>query len=311
MTGFKTYGEFIAGKFPGIKVQKISVNAGFSCPNRNGTIGTGGCIYCNNSSFTPSYAFGTSDVREQLDQGKDFFRKKYPDMRYLAYFQSFTNTLSDNSESLESIYRATLDVDGIIGLIIGTRPDCLPDTILNVLESINREKPVFVELGAETFHDRTLGLINRGHDSKTTETAVRKLADRGISVGLHLIFGLPGETRDDMLRSVEKAVSLPVDTLKFHHLQIIEGTPLARRWRDGGLNIFDLAPEGSASPNDITLWNVEKYLDFCTEVVRLIPDDIAIERFTASAPAGLLLAPRWGLKNYQFMNLLNNRLQRP
>ena len=304
MVSFKTYGEYLAEKFPGGKVQKISVNAGFSCPNRDGTIGRGGCIYCNNTAFTPAYAFGSEDVRRQLERGKEFFGRKYPDMRYLAYFQSFTNTFGGSAEELGALYRSAAEVDRVAGLIIGTRPDCMPDEVADILEEINRELPVIVEFGAESFCDRTLGVINRGHTSAQTEEAVRRLAKRGISVGLHLIFGLPGESRRDMLESVERAVSLPIDTIKFHHMQVIEGTPLADRYKAGELRVHPTPPENDAEPCDITLWDVESYLSFCHEVIAAVPTDIAIERFTASAPAPLLLAPRWGLKNYQFMNLL-------
>lgn len=309
MSLFKTYSEFLSEKFPGFKVQKISVNAGFSCPNRDGTIGHGGCIYCNNSAFTPGYAIkkgSNNTVREQIERGKEFFGRKYPEMRYLAYFQSYTNTFTTSRSDLEELYRTAISSPEVIGLIIGTRPDCVPEKTVEVLERINREKPVFIEFGAESFHDRTLLAINRGHKVSETVDGVRRLAAAGISVGLHLIFGLPGENDSDMLDSVRQAVLLPIDTLKFHHLQIIADTPLAGKWRRGELIARDDAAEVTRS-DEITLWNTDRYIDFCRRVIDIVPPTIAIERFTASAPENILIAPRWGLKNYQFMNLLTSR----
>ncbi len=308
MGSFKTYGEYLAEKFPGGKVQKISVNAGFSCPNRDGSIGRGGCIYCNNSAFTPSYVFDAEDVKTQLERGKEFFARKYPTMRYLAYFQSFTNTFGTDLASLERLYQSAAETEGVVGIIVGTRPDCVPEDVVEVLSRLNERMPVMVELGAESFKAETLALINRGHTPVQTDDAVRRLTAAGISVGLHLIFGLPGESREDMLGSVRHAVSLPVDTLKFHHMQIIADTPLASRWQRGELTAHPEPPKPDASPTDITIWDTDLYLDFCREVIGLIPPHIAIERFTASAPSGLLLAPRWGLKNHEFMNRLNKRM---
>ena len=161
MNSFRTYSEYLAEKFPGGKVQKISVNAGFSCPNRDGSIGTGGCIYCNNSAFSPSYVFGAENVRIQLERGKEFFSGKYPAMRYLAYFQSFTNTFGTDIEELERIYESAATTDGVVGIIIGTRPDCLPDEVIGLLKRLNRKLPVIVELGAESFNEIRLKAINR------------------------------------------------------------------------------------------------------------------------------------------------------
>lgn len=304
MTYFKTYSEFLSEKFPGLKVQKISVNGGFSCPNRDGTIGRGGCIYCNNSAFTPSYVFGDADIRLQLENGKKFFSRKYPEMKYLAYFQSFTNTFSGSVGDLERLYRSAIEVEGVVGLIVGTRPDCLPDAVVDILSRLNREVPVMVELGAESFNDRTLSLINRGHTSFHTEDAVRRIAEAGLSVGLHLIFGLPGESRNDMLASLRRAVSLPIETIKFHHMQVISDTLLARKWERGEIRALPEPRVENVSPDEVTIWDVDRYLEFCRKVIEIVPRKIAIERFTASAPTELLLAPRWGLKNYQFMNLL-------
>lgn len=282
-------------KFPGIKVQKISVNAGFSCPNRDGSIGTGGCIYCDNTSFTPEYCFNSKDIRAQIENGKKFFSRKYPQMKYLAYFQSFSNTYNRSVEDLEAIYHQALGNEDVIGLIIGTRPDILPDTVVEMLSRLNKEKTVFVELGAESSHDSTLKLVNRGHKWDDVVNSAERLNKAGISVGLHLIEGLPGETEEMMLQTIRRAVVLPIESLKLHHLQVIKDTPLAR-----------LIDEKKI---DVKTFSVEEYIDLCIKIINLVPGNIAIERFLASSPQAKVIMPKWGLKNYEFANLLNNRLK--
>lgn len=296
MLTYKDFAQYMQEKFPGEKVQKISVNAGFTCPNRDGTIGRGGCIYCDNTSFTPGYCFNKGDIVSQIEEGKKFFARKYPKMKYLAYFQSFSNTFGRSLEELERMYREALSVDGVVGLIIGTRPDTLPDDVIGMLARINSEKPVIVEIGAETSHDETLELINRGHTWRDVEDAVSRLNSAGISVGLHLIEGLPGETKEMMLETVRKAVSLPIESLKFHHLQVLSNTPLDRLQREGKIEVHP--------------FEVDEYIGLCIEIIRLVPEHIAIERFLASSPPDRVVAPKWGMKNYEFVNLLRSRLSK-
>lgn len=290
---YRDFSDFLAEHFSG-KIQKISINAGFTCPNRDGTVGTGGCTYCNNQTFNPSYCVPTLTVTQQLEEGKRFFARKYPEMRYLAYFQAYTNTYGD-VERLRALYEEALAVDGVVGLIIGTRPDCMPDVLLDYLESLSRRCFVLVEYGAETSHNSTLALINRCHTWEQTVDAVTRTVARGIHVGLHFIMGLPGETVDMMLQSVDALSRLPVDTVKFHQLQIIRGTRLARDIEKG---LYD-----------VPRMTVEEYIDLCAKIVRRINPAIAIERFTSQSPEELLIYPKWGLKNYQFVNLLNGRLR--
>lgn len=290
---YRDFSDFLAEHFSG-KIQKISINAGFTCPNRDGTVGTGGCTYCNNQTFNPSYCTPTLTVTQQLEEGKRFFARKYPEMRYLAYFQAYTNTYGD-VERLRALYEEALAVDGVVGLIIGTRPDCMPDVLLDYLESLSRRCFVLVEYGAETSHNSTLALINRCHTWEQTVDAVTRTVARGIHVGLHFIMGLPGETVDMMLQSVDALSRLPVDTVKFHQLQIIRGTRLARDIEKG---LYD-----------VPRMTVEEYIDLCAKIVRRINPAIAIERFTGQSPEELLIYPKWGLKNYQFVNLLNGRLR--
>ncbi len=290
---YRDFSDFLAEHFSG-KMQKISINAGFSCPNRDGTVGTGGCTYCNNRTFNPDYCSPRLSVSEQLEEGKRFFARKYPEMRYLAYFQAYTNTHGD-IEHLRSLYEEALGVSGVEGIIIGTRPDCMPDALLDYLEKLAKRTFVLVEYGAESSHDVTLQCINRCHTWAQTVDAVTRTAPRGIHVGLHMILGLPGESVEMMLDSVDALSALPIATVKFHQLQLIRDTRLARDVESG---LYD-----------IPRMTVVEYIDLCARIVRRINPAIAIERFTSQSPEELLIYPKWGLKNYQFVNLLNARLK--
>lgn len=292
---YKDFSEYMQEVFPGIKVQKLSIDAGFSCPNRDGSIGRGGCIYCNNASFTPSYCSPYDSVELQLQNGKAFFSRKYPEMKYLAYFQSYTNTFGKSISRLTDIYHSALDTDGVVGIIIGTRPDCLPEDLIDALSDLNKEKTVIVEIGAETSFDHTLTLINRNHTWRQVTDAVNRLNSRGIRTGLHLIAGLPGESSEDVLTTVGKASSLPIDSIKMHQLQIVKGTQLHNKWKDGIIKVDPFTLDG--------------YLELCVRIVREVPLHICIERFLASSPPDMVVAPKWGLKNYQFTNLLLKKLK--
>lgn len=290
---YKDYREYLSEIFPGRRLQKISLNAGFSCPNRDGTISRGGCIYCLNQSFTPSYCFeADNSVTTQIDKGIAFFRKKYPDTLYLSYFQSYTNTHAD-PRLLEDLFRQASAHPKVAGLIVGTRPDCLPTTTLEILERLNQEKPVFVELGAETSFDATLRTINRGHSWQTTTEAVKELTSRGLRVGLHLIAGLPGEGPDEVMETHLRVCRLPIESLKYHQLQVLRGTPL-EQMAAGGLKLHT--------------FTLEEYMELCCRIVMSTPRHICLERFLASAPPELVISPRWGLKNYEFTNRLLQEL---
>ncbi len=292
---YKQYSEFLAEKFPGhVKLQKVGVSVGFSCPNRDGTIGRGGCAYCNNASFTPDYGRRPDDIVETIEKGKAFFARKYPQMKYLAYFQSYTNTHGADVDTLMQMYRRAAEVEDVVGVIIGTRPDCVPDELLDRLAEMNRTVcPVMLEFGAESSHDATLMAVNRCHTWADTVDAVHRATSRGLSVGLHFIMGLPGETTDMMLDTVRRAVALPVDTLKFHQLQIIRGTRFA--------------DEYATNPAKFRLFTVDEYVALCRRIIDIVaPTGIAIERFVSQSPDTLLIAPRWHLKNYQFTHLLHH-----
>ena len=290
---YRDYADFLSGYFPR-KMQKLAVNARLSCPNRDGTIGHGGCIYCNNRSFSPSYTCGADGVTAQLDKGMRFFSRKYPDMGYLAYFQSYTNTHSSRDELL-SLYDEALSVEGIGGLVIGTRPDCVSRPLLEEVALRHRHRWAMMEYGAETACDATLSLINRGHTWQSVVDAVNLTAELGIPVGLHFIMGLPGEDYDIMMATVDAVNRLPVDVVKFHQLQVVTGTPLARMVEEEQLAVRH--------------FSVDEYVELCCDIVRRLRPDIAIDRFVSQSPGDMLISPRWGLKNYQFTNLLHARLK--
>lgn len=290
--GYKDFGDFLREHFPG-KMQKLTVNAGFTCPNRDGTLGTGGCTYCNNRSFSPGYALVRESVTEQLEKSKQFFRRKYPEMRYLAYFQSYTNSYGELPH-LMALYEEALCVDGVDGLIIGTRPDCMPQELLEQLGELRRRKWVMVEYGAESAHNRTLDIINRCHTWEQTADAVARTHECGIPVGLHIIMGLPGESREDMLATINAVNTLPVDVLKIHQLQIVRGTRMA----------YDVA----RGEYEVAQWSVDEYVELCCDIVERLRKDIAIERFVSQSPSDMLISPKWGLKNYEFTALVNRKL---
>lgn len=277
------------------KVQKISLNAGFTCPNRDGTVGYGGCTYCNNQTFNPEYCCTEKSVTEQLEEGKRFFAHKYPEMKYLAYFQAYTNTYG-GLEELKRKYEEALSVDGVVGLVIGTRPDCMPDSLLDYLDGLNRRTFLLVEYGIESTLDRTLRRINRGHTWQATVDAVNRTAARGILTGGHVILGLPGETEDDMLRQAADISSLPLATLKLHQLQLIRGTRMAHEYEE--------------SPADFHLYeDVDSYIRLVIGYIQRLRPDLVLERFVSQSPKSLLIAPDWGLKNYEFNHRLQKRMK--
>ena len=276
------------------KVQKISLNAGFSCPNRDGTVGWGGCTYCNNQTFNPAYCDTGKSVTRQLEEGKAFFAHKYPQMKYLAYFQAYSNTYAGMDE-LKRKYEEALAVDGVVGLVIGTRPDCVPDALLDYFESLNRQVFLLIEYGIESTDNRTLERINRGHTFEVAADAVRRTAERNILTGGHVILGLPGEEEDDLTLQAARLSRLPLTTLKLHQLQLIRGTRMAHEYAE--------------HPERFHLYSAEAYADLVIRYLEHLRPDLVIDRCISQSPKELLIAPDWGLKNYEFTNLLKNRMR--
>lgn len=291
---YNDFPTFLKRFFTG-KVQKISINAGFTCPNRDGTVGYGGCTYCNNQTFNPEYCRTEKPVSVQLEEGKRFFAHKYPEMKYLAYFQAYTNTYGE-LEALKRKYEEALAVDDVVGLVIGTRPDCMPDALLDYLEALARRTFVLVEYGIESTLDCTLRRINRGHTWQVAVDAVERTATRGLPVGGHVILGLPGESREDMLGQAADISRLPLDTLKLHQLQLIRGTRMAREYEE--------------RPEDFHLFHdVDEYIALVVDYIQRLRPDLVLERFVSQSPKELLIAPDWGLKNYEFNHRLQKRMK--
>ena len=279
-------------QFP-FRVQKISIDAGFSCPNRDGHISHGGCTFCDNRTFNPSYCQPSKSITEQITEGKEFFRHKYPNMKYLAYFQAFSNTYA-TLDTLQHRYEEALSAEDVVGIVIGTRPDCVSDEILNYLESLNQQTFMIVEYGIESVSDDTLRRVNRGHNFECSRRAIIETHNRGILTGAHIILGLPGESAEDNVRQANIISALPIDILKLHQLQIIRGTQLAAEYERQPFNLY----------------TADEYIDLCRRYIERLRPDMVLERFVSQSPKELLVAPKWGLKNYEFANRFVNYMKR-
>ena len=276
------------------RVQKISVNAGFTCPNRDGSRGYGGCTYCNNKTFQPTYCDLNNLVKIQLKEGIAFFSGKYKTMRYLAYFQAYTNTYAPVSV-LRELYAEAISYPGVVGLVIATRPDCLTPEVLDLLEELSGKYYVMVELGIESIKKDTLVRINRGHTWEESVRAIKELAGRLIHNCAHLILGLPGEDHTDLIEQSRVISTLPVENLKLHQLQIHAGTALAHEY--------------TRFPERFQLFTVEGYTEMIVDYLENLNPEILVERFVSSAPDHMVLAPRWGIKNYEFVAKVEKRLK--
>ena len=284
---------YLSECFP-FKVQKISLNAGFTCPNRDGTVGYGGCTYCNNQTFNPAYCKTEKTVTEQLEEGKQFFARKYPDMKFLAYFQAYSNTYAE-LEELKRKYEEALSVPDVVGIVIGTRPDCMPDTLLDYLEELNQRTFLLVEYGVESTDNDTLKRINRGHTFEVAEETIRKTAARGIRVGAHIILGLPGEERSSLIKQAGLLSTLPLTTLKLHQLQLIKSTRMAAEYHE--------------HPEEFHLYSADEYVDLVIDYVEHLRPDMVLERFVSQSPKELLITPDWGLKNHEFTDKVKKRMR--
>lgn len=276
------------------RVQKLSIDGGFTCPNRDGSKGRGGCSYCNNRSFNPAYCRQTQTITQQIEEGRRFFDHKYHGQKYLAYFQAYSNTYAA-LEVLRAKYEEALACPQVVGLVIATRPDAIEEETLDYLTQLAKKYYISIEYGVESANDEVLERINRGHTFAEAEKAIRKTAGRGIMVGAHLILGLPGESRESMLQGAIRLCDLPVDVLKLHQLQIIRGTRMAQQYNE--------------EPEAFHLYTLEEYLDFIVEIIGHIRPEVYLERFVNQAPAEYLIAPCWGVKNFEFVAKLEKRLR--
>jgi len=298
--GYRTMNDYLSGVFPG-RVIKIAVNAGLGCPNRDGTLGRDGCIYCNNLSFNPSYAADdtTGSITAQLEKGVRFNNRKGECYGYLAYFQSFTNTYG-LTDRLIRLYEEALSFPGVKGLVIATRPDCIKPDLADWFElRFGRKAPsghphLLVEIGIESTLDRTLRLINRHHTYQCAVDCINDLNEREIDTGAHLILGLPGETEQDFMTHAERISSLPVKTLKLHQLQVVKGTALARMYEKEPFKLF--APQ--------------EYAQVIARFIKSARKDIAYDRFVSETPKDMLIAPSWGIKPQAFNHMVDQLLTR-
>lgn len=292
----KRYNDFsghFRKKFNG-RVQKISIDAGFTCPNRDGSKGVGGCSYCNNQTFSPGYCDLKKSVSLQLEEGIGFFSRKYKSMLYLAYFQSYSNTYAP-LENLKQLYEEALSYPEVIGLVIATRPDCVTSEVLDYLQLLSEKYYVMVEFGIESHLNRSLERLNRGHSFEESVWALTETANRNIHNCVHLILGLPGETEDDWFDQAKTISQLPVENLKLHQLQIHKGTRMHR--------------EFIQNPELFRMFTVDEYLDVTVKYLELLNPQIIVERFVSESPDRLLVAPRWGLKNFEFTAKLEKLLE--
>ncbi len=275
------------------RVQKISINAGFTCPNRDGSKGNGGCTYCNNQTFVPGYCLPSKTITEQLNEGIDFFKHKYTNQSYLAYFQSYTNTY-DSLEHLQKIYLEALAHPKVKGVVVGTRPDCVNDEILEFFLELSRKCYVMIEYGVESTDNNTLTFINRGHDYECSVNAIKKTAALGIKTGAHFILGLPHESTETILNHARKISELPLTAIKLHQLQLVRGTKMARQFAE--------------NPEWFRLLTSYEYIDLVIDFLELLDPKIAVERFVSQSPSQFLILPDWGLKNFEFVAKIEKRL---
>ncbi len=293
MTRYLNYNTILKSEFSE-RVQKISVNAGFTCPNREGSKGTGGCTYCNNQSFSPGYAKPIKSVTEQIEEGIAFFHHKYEAQKYLAYFQSYTNTY-DKLENLTRIYEEALKNPKIAGIVVGTRPDCVSIELLDYFTELSKRYYVMIEYGVESTCDDTLQLINRGHDYTSAENAIRNTAGKGLHTAAHLILGLPGESREMILSHADNVSELPLTAIKLHQLQLVKGTVMARQYAE--------------NPEMFNMMTAAEYIELVIDFLERLNPEIAVERFVSQSPEQLLIAPHWGLKNFEFVHKIEKRLK--
>lgn len=276
---FNSYTNYIKRKFGG-RVQKLTIDAGFTCPNRDGTLGRGGCTYCNNNSFNPSYCKPDKSIIQQLDEGIEFHAFRYRRAeRFLAYFQAYTNTHASLQE-LKSIYNNALSHPKIVGIIVGTRPDCVDSEKLDYLTELSKDYYVSVEYGVESCRNETLKRVNRGHDFEKSVWAIEETAKRGLDVGAHFILGLPGESETDLMEQTKEINKLPLTSIKFHQLQIVKNTAMAKEYAE--------------KPEAFNLFTMDEYLDLMTRIIERLKPNIVVERFTSEVPPQFLIAPYWG-----------------
>ena len=289
---YNSYHDHLIERF-GCRVNKVSLDMGFTCPNRDGSLARGGCVYCNNDSFVPPYARARYSMHDQLTGGMEYLRKRFKAEKFIVYFQAYTNTYGNVSE-LEKMYREARRYPDVVGIAVGTRSDCVDEEKIEMFERLAKECYVSLEYGIESVYDKSLEFMNRGHDYASVLDAFRMSEGWGFELGAHIILGLPTETRDEMLAMAGEVSSLPVDCIKIHNLHIVKNTPLARMYRDEPFELF----------------GYEEYLDFVVRFLERLSPDIIVERFFTDTPRSLLIAPGWNKSHIEVIRGIEEELER-
>lgn len=291
---FNAYSNYFRKIF-GERVQKLSIDAGFTCPNRDGTLATGGCTYCNNDAFNPSYCNPGKSIKQQIREGIEFHKWRYKKAaKYLAYFQPYSNTYAP-LEKLKILFNEALSHPDVIGLVIGTRPDCIDKEKLEYFHKLSDDYYIILEYGIESCYNKTLERINRQHTFEQSVEAIEKTAKAGIRTGAHIIFGLPGESREEMLNEANIISSLPLNNIKFHQLQIFRNTPMANEYRE--------------FPERFNLFGLDEYIHFIVDFIEKLNPQFVIERFAGEVPPRFLAGPGWGLiRNEQIIEKIELEL---
>ena len=289
---YNNYNSYLKEKF-GCRVHKVSVDVGFTCPNRDGNVAIGGCIYCNNDSFVPSYAKSRVSLQDQIRTGMEYLKKRFKAEKFIIYFQAYTNTY-DKIEKLEKLYREALDSENVVGLAIGTRSDCVDEEKIKLFDDLAKDWFVSIEYGIESIYDKTLEYMNRGHNYKSIIDAIRITKERGIHIGAHIIVGFPTEAKEEMLQMANEVSRLNIDFLKVHNLHIVKNTPLARMYAKDPFHLF----------------NYQEYLDFITCFLERLAPNIVIERLFTDTPQDLLIAPRWNKTHTEILRGIDMELER-
>ena len=286
------FSEYLKERF-GCKVYKVTIDAGFTCPNRDGHVGWGGCTYCNNKGFSANTRREPEPIREQVEQGMAFMRKRYKAEKFIAYFQAYTNTYAA-VETLRAHYDEALAFEDIVALSIGTRPDCVPEPVLDLIAGYQATHEVWVEYGLQSIHDRTLQRVNRGHDYATFLDALARTRRRGLKICVHVILGLPGESHDDMMATARAVGKMDIDSLKIHLMHVLKDTPLEKDFLEGRFNALEF----------------DEYISLVCDFLEYIPSRISIQRLTADGPRSILLAPKWANEKRRTLTAIDAELER-
>ncbi len=289
---YSSYSTYLKEKF-GFRVQKVSVDVGFTCPNRDGSVAIGGCVYCNNDSFVPSYARSSVSLKNQIKTGMEYLKKRFKAQKFIVYFQAYTNTY-EKIEKLEELYKKALDHEDVVGLAVGTRSDCVDEEKIRLFERLAKDRFVTLEFGIESTYDKTLEYMNRGHNYNSILDAIQMTRNRGIHIGAHIIVGFPTETNDEMLMMAEEISRLEINFLKIHNLHIVKNTPLARMYAKEPFRLF----------------NYEEYLEFISHFIERLSPKIIIERFFTDTPHDLLIEPKWNKTHLEIMSGIEKELEK-